>query len=201
MTIDQYVQEVPTSRRKTVQAKQIEGKDQSAPTRRDKSNNISLSQRSDSRTLRTSQDIRKDKTSVLLAKDVRRNKMVYRIISRLPDTRQTEKKQRTQSYSTNRTLKKSRDWFCKAIISDLTRELIYHYHSKLLYSIAQSSCGIPSFSSTSRQIYLRRNYLPTQHHRCNTFWPRNILCKWSDQTSCPKIWHEISQNNSVPSSD
>jgi len=109
MTIDQYVQEVPTSRRKTVQAKQIEGKDQSAPTRRDKSNNISLSQRSDSRTLRTSQDIRKDKTSVLLAKDVRRNKMVYRIISRLPDTRQTEKKQRTQSYSTNRTLKKSRD--------------------------------------------------------------------------------------------
>ena len=107
--MDQHVQKVPTNRRKTIQAEQVEGKDQSTPTRRNRGDNIPLSQRSDSRTLRTGQDARKDKASISLAKDARRDKKVHRVMSRLPDTRQTEKKQRAQPYSTNRTLEKSRN--------------------------------------------------------------------------------------------
>ena len=71
----------------------MEGKDQSTSTRGNGSDNFPLPQRSDSRTLRIGQDVGKDKTPVPLAKDARRDKKVHRIMSRLPDARQTEKKQ------------------------------------------------------------------------------------------------------------
>src|ERR1044071_1682031 len=107
--MDQYVQKIPSSRRKVIQDKQMKGKNQSTPTRRNRSDNISLPQRPDSRALRNSQDAGKDKAPVPLAKDARRDKTVRRVMPRLSDARQTEKKQRTQPYSTNRTLGKSRN--------------------------------------------------------------------------------------------
>ena len=103
------MQEVPNSRRKIVQDKQMEGTDQSITIRRDRSDNISLSQRSDRQTFRISQDIRKDKAPVPLAEDARRDKTVHRVMSHLPDVRQAKKKQRAQPYPTNRTMGKSRN--------------------------------------------------------------------------------------------
>src|ERR1043165_6902645 len=91
-TMDQHVQEVPRDRRKIVQDKQMERTDQSSSTRRNRSDNISLPQRSNSRTLRPSQDVRKDKTSVSLAKDARRDKAEHRVMPCLSDARQTKKK-------------------------------------------------------------------------------------------------------------
>jgi len=108
-TMDQHVQKVPTNRRKIVQVEQVEGKDQSTSTGRNRSDNIPLPQRSDSRALRIGQDARKDKAPISLAKNARRNKTVHRIMPRLSDARQTEKKQRAQPYLTNRTLGKSRN--------------------------------------------------------------------------------------------
>src|ERR1044072_7081331 len=71
---------VPSNQRKIFKDKQMERGNQSTPTRRNRSGNISLPQRSDSRTLRTSQDVRKDKAPISLAKDARRDKTVHRVM-------------------------------------------------------------------------------------------------------------------------
>src|SRR5688500_13485163 len=97
-----HVQKVPVSRRTIVQAEQMEGSHESATTRRNRTSHIPVSQRSDSRTLRSEQDVREIEAPVPLAKNVRRSKKVRGVMPHLSDSRTTETKQRTKPYSTNR---------------------------------------------------------------------------------------------------
>lgn len=107
--VEQHVQKVSTSRKSTVQDKQMEEPDQSSSTRRNRSDNLPLPQRSARRTLRPGQNVSKTEASIPLAKDVRRSKTVHRIMPSMSSSRKTKEEQRTSPYTTHSTLGKSRD--------------------------------------------------------------------------------------------